>query len=340
MSAGERAFVYAKSCGIIGKSFIEKRMSRLSAISSPHELENIVFPAEKNDKDDLDSLETKLIKRSIDAVRSVVGAFRSPPEILIILLRTYEYNDLKKALQAICAGQATAPLWTDLREFSTVHFEAYPDLKAMLKGTEFSKNLFLLKEGGVEFGKNQHGDRLSALLDRHYYMRLIAALSRVPKNDVLGARRLFSEEISLLNCALALRLRSYYGMNEAEIRAHLIGGKLQKGGAALDRDACSSLSMGLDHLADWQDWRRKAFLNTEGGGKYWKCSPRHFQNAASFYLYNIARRNLRCRPFSLDTACCFIRLKQFEEQLLTGIAEGAKLSIDAGEALKTLGVRL
>jgi vacuolar-type H+-ATPase subunit C/Vma6 len=314
-------------------------MSRLSSVSSPHELENIVFPAEKSDKDELDSLEMKIRKRAIEAILSVVGAFRSPPEILTILVRTYEYNDLKKAISAICAGEKKTPLWVDLHGFSTVNFEAYPDLKAMLKGTEFSKNNFLLKEG-IEFGKNQRGDRFSALLDRHYYARLVTALSRIPKNDVLGARRLFSEEISLLNCSLALRMRSYYEMQESDIRARLIGGKLQKYGAALDRDALASLSMGLDHLADWQDWRRKSFLNTEGAGRYWKCSPRHFQNAASIYLYNLARRNLRCRPFSLDTACCFIRLKQFEEQVLTGIAEGAKLNINAVEALKTLGVRI
>ncbi|MDR3324541.1 MAG: V-type ATPase subunit [Spirochaetaceae bacterium] len=335
MSAGERAFVYAKSCGIIGKSFVEKRLGRLSAVSSPLELENMVFPLDKNDGDNLDGIETKIAKRAMESILSVVGAFQKTPEILALLVRVYEYNDLKRAISAMCSGEEAPPERRDLRMFSTVRFEAYPNLKAMLKGTEFG---FLLKEG-VEFGKIPRADAFSALLDGHYYAALLAALARIPKRDCLGARHLFSEEISLLNCSLALRMRAYYGMKDGDVRSHLIGGRLNKYGAALDRDAVASLSMELDHRADWQDWRRRSFLNSEGGGKYWKCSPRHFQNAASVYLYRLARRYFRRRPFSLDTACCFIRLKQFEEQALTGIAEGAKLHVGAGEVFKTLNIQ-
>jgi vacuolar-type H+-ATPase subunit C/Vma6 len=335
MSSGERAFVYAKSCGIIGKSFVGKRLGGLSSIASPLELENAVFPLDKNDGDSLDGMETKLAKRAIGAILSVIGAFQKTPEILVLLVRVYEYNDLKRAISAMCAGEEKAPEWRDLRGFSTVRFQAYPDLKAMLKGTEFG---FLLKEG-VEFGKIPRADAFSALLDKHYYAALLAALARVPKRDCLGARHLFSEEISLLNCSLALRMRSYYGMKDEEVRSRLIGGKLDRYGASLDRDATASLSKELDHLADWQDWRRKSFLNIEGGGKYWKCNPRHFQNAASVYLYRLARRYFRRHPFSLDTACCFIRLKQFEEQALTGIAEGAKLNVGVREVFKTLNIQ-
>ena len=41
---GERAFAYAKACGIIGKSFIGKRISALGKLHSLNELDRLVFP--------------------------------------------------------------------------------------------------------------------------------------------------------------------------------------------------------------------------------------------------------------------------------------------------------
>jgi hypothetical protein len=390
VSVAERAYTYAKSRGIIGKSFIEKRAGRLAPVTGLQDLEQLVFPNTllesplSNQKQDekrlgrrqwrlssgvhfekgdfsagrpgrpeggIDAVETRIIRRSAKAILSVLGAFRTTPEILVLLARSYEYADLKRFIAVLDAGESSAPPWTPLGKFSTVNFSAWPDLNAMLKGSEFEflgpghgtgGRDYKTAAAGRSGAGQRHGetDDVNVLLDRLYYKKLLQAIAKIPKKDFTGCRHLFFEEISLLNCTLAMRLRSYYGMNARDVKARLIDGRLSRNGRSLSADAEASLSMELNHLADWQDWRRKSFLNPAGSGKYWKCDPRRFQTAASIYLYKLALRYFRSRPFTLDTSCCFIRLKQFEEQVLTGVAEGVKLKMDAVDSLKTLGVPL
>jgi vacuolar-type H+-ATPase subunit C/Vma6 len=355
VSVAERAYTYAKSRGIIGKSFIEKRTGKLSTVTSLNELEQLIFsniPPESPASGSIDAIEIKIMKRSSKAILSVLGAFRKTPEILVLLARSYEYADLKRFIAALNDGRAPAPPWTPLGKFSTVDFSAYPDLGAMLRGSEFeflgdvqsgaggNKNKKIMKELSGAGRNGAEINDMNVLLDRLYYKKLLEATAKIPKNDFSGGRHLFFEEISLLNCALAMRLRFYYEMRADDIKMRLIDGKLTRNGRSLSADAMMSLSMKIDHRADWQNWRRRNFLHDEEGGKYWKCDPRRFQTAASIYLYKLALRYFRSRPFSLDTACCFIRLKQFEEQLLTGIAEGTKLGMNVRDVLKTLGAEL
>jgi hypothetical protein len=47
---------------------------------------------------------------------------------------------------------------------------------------------------------------------------------------------------------------------------------------------------------------------------------------------------LRRSPFTLDTVCCFIKLKQFEKEILTSVAEAARLGLSGGDALAILGL--
>jgi vacuolar-type H+-ATPase subunit C/Vma6 len=47
---------------------------------------------------------------------------------------------------------------------------------------------------------------------------------------------------------------------------------------------------------------------------------------------------LRARPFTLDSVFCYIRLKQFEEDVLTSIAEGFGFNMTSKETLNILEV--
>jgi vacuolar-type H+-ATPase subunit C/Vma6 len=96
--------------------------------------------------------------------------------------------------------------------------------------------------------------------------------------------------------------------------------------------------MSLDNRVEWKGWNRERFLNPEKSDQHWKADPRHFQNAASEYLYELARLSFRRRPFSLDTVFCFIKLKQFEEDLLTSLAEGLGMGLSSQEVFGLLEV--
>jgi hypothetical protein len=327
---GERSYVFAKACGIVGKSFVGKRIPRLPGLGRLSELDRLVFPASGRDlpeRELLLDLENRIIGRSVRQILSIVGSFAKPPELLVRLVRSYEYSDLKSCLALIAEDPSDPrlgsrkPLFTDIGPFGTVHFELFPDLPAMLGGTEFE---FLLKKDHAS------PEILQTELDRLYYVKLREALEKLSKKDRLASEKILGEEIALRNIIWALRLRIYYGMENEKIRDHLI--------LPPASDVLAALDLPLDNRDAWKGWGRESFLNAAHPGEPWRLDPRYFQNAASEYLYRLALHSFRRSPLSLDTSFCFIKLKQFEEDLLTSVAEGLGLGMSGRDVFSLLEV--
>jgi vacuolar-type H+-ATPase subunit C/Vma6 len=356
--------VYAKACGIMGKSFVGKHLGDLTRVDRLSSLDRLVFPQggrELPERELLPDLERRITGRAVSQILSIVSSFSRPPELLQLLLRTWEYADLKSSLNALVSGEPSFPAWTDLGSFSTVNFAAYPDLPVMLKGTEFefllAKEMNLVRGGDVVKAQTE--------LDKRYYHALWRALKRLPRGDRVSADRILGEEISLRNCVWALRLRGYYGMSAEEVSEHLmdigLSGAEKPGrdtpaagkapfsrsskrraavsqGDSLAADARASLNLSLDTRSAWDGWKREQFLNPEIPGQSWTADSRYFQNATGEYLYKLALRFFRRKPFSIDTAFCFIRLKQYEEDLLTSMAEGLGLGMTSQDVFTLLAV--
>jgi vacuolar-type H+-ATPase subunit C/Vma6 len=331
----------------MGKSFVAKRIPGLMRPDRLSALDRLIFPGasrELPERELLPDLERRITERAVSQILSIVSSFSRPPELLSRLLRTWEYADLKSALNALVGGESSFPSWTRLGPFSTVRFAAYPDLSAMLKETEFE---FLLSK---EMNLVRGGDAVmaQALLDKQYYSRLWQAMKKLPVSDRAEAEKILAEEISLRNCVWALRLRSYYGMSGQEVSGHLMdigpagAGKSPRKGekapSSLAADARAMLEFSLDSRSAWEGWRRERFLNSEIPGRSWVVDPRYFQNAAGDYLYKLALRAFRRKPFSIDTAFCFIRIKQYEEDLLTSVAEGLGLGMSSQDVFALLEV--
>lgn len=351
-----RSYIYAKACGIISKSFIEGRESRLLNISSIAEFNAAVFGGARSAGSTDSSaglsgaakdisptaLERSLITKTVGEILLILKAYTKAPYLLVRLIKSYEYADLKNALAAIHANKP-APEIVSLGRWTGIDWGAYPNLKKMISGR--CKNGHADLEYGflLETSIEKSSDvEIQATLDKRYYSLLLAALRELPHSEVPRFAHILTEEISLANCSWALRLRSYYEMSAKAVSARLIdeslaGGKYAKS-KSLASDAKKSLSLALDHRAEWENWRRIRFLNPEPPASYWKCDPRYFQHHASVYLYKLARSSFRRNPWTLDTAACFIRLKQFEEQLLCGVAEGLALGVSANESLGIMGV--
>jgi vacuolar-type H+-ATPase subunit C/Vma6 len=340
--AGERAYAYAKASGIIGKSFVGRRAADLSRVARLSELDRLVFPSSSRDlpeKELLSDLEGRIIKRAADSIIAVVNSFRKPPELLSLLIRSYEYADLKSALTAAAGGETVRPSFTDIGRFGTVAFSAWPDIPAMIRNTEFE---FLLGKDG-ELDKENSGINLQTELDRRYYRALWKAMRRLPPGDRRVSEGILSEEISLRNAVWALRLRTYYQMKAEDVRSHLIDIAVPVKGrqVSLAADAFACLELPLDNRLAWTGWKRSGFLGFDSPGSdmgEWKADPRYFQNAAARYLYRLARRSFRTNPVSLDTVFCFIKIKQFEEDVLTASAEGLGLGMVSRDVFAMLGV--
>ena len=330
---GERAYAYAKACGIIGKSFTGKRIHSLEKVNGIAELDRMVFPVSAGalpEKEMLADLEDRITGRAAGSIARVLESFSRPPEFLVMLVRGYEYADLINAVNALMDNEMdkeqAPPFHADLGKFQTVRFNAWPDLKAMVKGTGFE---FLLSEDVIP-KDGQGTEKLQNLLERHYYSTLWKSLSSLPARHRHTAQRILSDEISLKNCSWALRLRVYYGMKADEAKTHLID--------LYQDDAVKCLDFPLDDYSAWSSWRWKDFLPPPKAGEHWRLDPRHFQNSSSRHLYRLARRYFHLRPSSLDTIFCFIKLKQFEEDLLTSSAEGLGIGMSVHELFSELGV--
>jgi len=338
-STGERAYTYAKACGIIGKSFISRRIASLNDVSRFSELDRLVFglqARELPERELFSDLERRFSQRSVLALSSVLKSFREPPELFTILLQVYEYSDLKTALSLIAQGETSVkPVFTSLGRFGTIHFEAWPNAKAMLAGTDIVHCLdrYFKDDGMGGISAEYQGTTLETALDQHYYQKLWGCLKKLNRNDCRAAGHIIAEEIALRNCAWALRLRRYYDMNAGEVERHLVNIETAP---QLCRDALASLEFSLDNYNDWKKWKRLRFLNPAPQAGFWRADPRHFQNATAGYLYHLALYNFRKRPSSLDSCFCFIKLKQFEEDLLTSYAEGLGMGMSGKDVLAML----
>ena len=351
--AGERAFAYARACGIIGKSFVGRRIPALAKISSLAELSRLVFPDAHRDMPErelLANLERQILQRTTRQILSVLKSYEHPPELLIRLLRACEYSDLKACLRNISAGKPP-PLLCDIGRFRTVRFESYPDIEAMLGGTEFQ---FILEHGVVSLqSAGCDYTSLETELDMRYYSLLFRSMGRLSASDRFLAGRILAAEISLRNCSWALRLRTYYDLNPIEAGKFLMGIKMRRsfaaqdidedihlraaGEIALDAEARQMLRFPLDSRSAWNSWRWEKLLNPPQPGGEWAADPRYFQNAASRYIYRMVRRCFTRVPLSIGSIFCFIKLKQYEEDILTGMAEGLKLGMDGRDILHFLG---
>jgi len=360
----ERSYAYAKACGIISKSFVGKRVPGLEKASRLSELDRLVFAAGAKslpEKELLRDLEKRIINREVNSIISIVKCFSRPPEFFKLLVRSYEYADLLSAINASRDKEKNAPAHVDLGRFQTVHFEAWPDIPKMIEGTAFVFLLEKLNKMSNAMGGEKQSFSLQSALDQHYYTALWKALFSLYENDRQAAEKILSDEISLKNSSWALRLRTFYQMPAKEVKLHLVDIPEEKYGpsarylrtwrhesprekkskvvsTSLVHDAAASLDYQLDDYSDWSTWRWKEFLNPPVEGRHWQADPRFFQNAASRYLYNLARHNFRFNPSSLDTIFCFIKLKQFEEDVLTSSAEGLGIGMSVKDTLSMLGV--
>jgi len=338
--SGERAYVYARACGNIGKSFVGSRIAALGALRSPAELDRLIFPEEHHEllgRELLVDLEKHIEKRAVDQILSIINSYVDPPELFIRQIRLYEYSDLKACIHHIAGGIDTAPSLCDIGRYGTINFEAFPDIAAMLKGTEFefilSRDLKALQPDSADFTP------IETELDALYYLGLTKSLEQLPYDDRAVVQRILADEISLRNCVWALRLRTYFKKSAAETGEHLMNIRMHSDMAGdLTAAAWNSLHMPLDTRAQWQGWKWEKFLNPDKSGESWSLNPRYFQNAASQYLYRLAKNRFHSAPGELSTTFCFIKLKQFEEDLLTSIAEGLGMGMNSADVFELLEV--
>lgn len=331
-STGELAFAWAKASGIIGKTFIGSRCSLLFSVSRLSELDRLLFPDDPSDLPERELslvLERRISDRAVSRTLRIVSVFSSPPAAVERIVSAYEYSALSRCLAAVVSGDRQCPDAPKLGAFGTVRYDAYPDVAKMTAGTEFSWIAEALA-GGASLVD------METELDKRYYSSLWEGIGALSGADRAVFEELIAEEIELKNIVWALRLRSYYGIEGAELERRLVD--VKRNGGSLADEARRTAGFALDRRADWKRWKRRYLLNDEVAGESWKADPRRVQNLAAGRAFRLARSLFRGNPFSLGSIACFAKLMQFEEDLLTSVAEGLVLGIAPKDVVASLGV--
>jgi len=344
----DSGYAYAKAGWIIGKSWLGDRITALSSLHTLSGLDRLIFPDDYHElpgRELLPSLEKRINRRAVRQILSVVNSFPRPPKLLIRMIKGFEYSGLKECLAHISGGKSDLPPVSDIGRFNTIRYNAYPDVAAMIKKTEF-ENLLSGDIKSIKPGMDLTA--IDAKLDRRFYQGLIESLSQLEADDCEAASRVIADEISLRNCFWALRLRTYYQKNEIETAKYFLDfkmpGSLRRGKTSLSHEAKVSLDFPLDFRQNWNGWKWERFLNQDWQQRssdtalHWKVDPRYFQNSASQYLYHLSYHGFHSSPMSVSAIFCFIKLKQFEEDLLTSVAEGLALGIDSSSVFKLLAI--
>ena len=332
-------YAYAKACGIIGKSFVGKRMSYLHGLHTLNDLDRLIFPnyyPNLPSRELLPDLQNRITMRAVSQILSIVDSYSKPPKLIERMLRAYEYNDLKSCIHAIAAGKKELPVICDIGRFGTINFKAFPDFNKMLKNTEFE---FLLNDELQIISHNINIVLIESKIDDLFYKGLAKSLDQLSNEDHWVMQRFLADEISLHNCTWALRLRSYYHKGEDDIHKFLMDIRIHgKKKGSLTAEALQSLELPLDSRFQWDNWKWEELLNPEEPAIHWTLDPRYFQNAASNYLLKLASRYFRRNPMAVSAIFCFIKLVQIEEDILTSIAEGLALGMDSSTVFSLLEV--
>jgi vacuolar-type H+-ATPase subunit C/Vma6 len=325
---GELAYIYAKASGILAKSFIGPRVKLLAGRQRVAELYSKVLPGETPpqvpERELVTALQRRVVERTIEIYQMVIDAYGGKERILVQLLKSFDFLNVKELLYSMNTKEAAPPRLIDLGKYAEVRTKGYPDPRRLFEATRFS---WLVKRHDLSDVAAVENE-----LDKQYYVELWEIARRLPRRDK-GIKDLVRMEAIYENIVWAVRLRVYYGLEEKEIAARLIGFQ----GTDVASPALESCSFPLDSREKWALWRYGYLVNEEGGEAGFRPDPRVIEARAARRLYALTRRLFHGSPFSLTPSVCFFKLKEFEADIVKSVAEGMQMNLPDGEILAFLG---
>ncbi len=331
----EPAYVYARVCGSLARSFLGDRAASLAMSHRVGEAWREIFdetPPVLPEAELATAAERGVRARAFEALRGIAGPFLQSEPFFAALVRKWEFAYLKSVLAAVVEASSEAPTIEDPHLEPSFLVQGYPDLDKMLRGTRYH----WIVETGL--------DDLPAVknrLDRQYYSELWDEARLIPEGLGAGIPELLRVEAELENLVWGLRLKRYYSLSASEIEALLI----DLPGIDVRSSTLKAVGLRADSRSEWVGWRWESLLpdaRREDGGE-WYLDVRGFETAAHQYLYRMLYRRLHIEFDSYVPLYSYFLIKEFEVKALHGIIEGIKLEAPAAEissfAAETTGGR-
>ncbi len=329
--SGEAAYIYAKASGMLAKSFVGERMSRVLEVRSLAELWSLLFKTEVPAVPEFflaQKIEQTAEKKFLDDYIKLLRSYSHPPQVLIWLLRFYDIDNLKDIAAALCLEKQDMPYLADIGSYSFLHYNRWPDIAAITRGTPVAWY------NAVPDIHSQHA--MDLRLDREYTQELWRSVEALAAADRETVEPLLKEEIVINNILWALRLRIYYGMDDDAIKARLVNAAVGEVND-LASPALAVLKRPVDSFAAWEDWKYADLLNPHEEGAVWKIDPRWVELSAKVMLQKKAAAVFHKDPFSVSVLVSWFKLKQYELNCIRTVAEGLRLNVGASQMAEVTG---
>lgn len=330
-----QAYVNAKTSALLKKAFIGKRSRLLYNTRTLPEMWKLLFESDAPALSDaalVQKIEEEAVSRFVSRYVSLLNCYDNAQDIVKALLRFYVLENLKTITSALAAGEKKLPHLVQCKRYDPLHYDAWPNLEAITRGTEFS---WLRYAPAIE---NQNA--LDAKLDRLYAERTWQAVQKSPRGIRSELIRFFSRQYGLLNIVWTLRLKVYYKMPSAEIASHLVYADGCKKKDMFSRDAFSILEKDIHNWDDWRNWKYAHFLNEPAGEKLWTLDPRSIENAVRVSVVKKAYSLFYRFPLTDMKMIAFFKMKQHECNIIRTIAEAKKLRLSFEEVQSIAGIDL
>lgn len=333
--SGAQSYVYAKASGILARSFVGQRAAALFAVRSIPELWSLVLKTEVPAVP-----ETLLAKRFEEEAgakfileyKRLLGMYDRPDDVAVLLLRYFDYSNLKSLGAAAAMGQKERPRLRNIVPYNILNYDGWPSIR---KITERSPLSWYDKE--PEISEQQF---LDAKIDRQFVSDLWNAASRLGVFERASVEKLILKKYAMRNMTWALRLKVFYNMSRDEILEHIsFFDSSAKKDDLLAHDAIEILDKNPEHYEDWADWKYARFLNAHEEGSIWTIDPGWVETAAQKELVAESNRLFHTRPFEPVVLVSWFFIKLNELDHIRAALEALRLSVGAESAMEAAGIR-
>jgi vacuolar-type H+-ATPase subunit C/Vma6 len=317
------AFIHAKTHGLMAKTWLDERLRFLVKITSLLDLSKTLFPEQApaaGEAELVSGVQRKFETSVIETLVRLASLFPEPPEILVHVLREYDYRNLLALFREKFSGLTTIRLW-DIGRYSLFKggVEGFPQ---SLRKTVFEKFIPLMENSSLSAIEFQ--------LARQYYEGLLARVHNLPAKEKTLILPLVRTEVLLQNLVWALRLRFYFslGFDEAEklLFPLSFAGVIQRARLVFELSP-----------DDPEAWRKLGFGGIFSARRDGHVDPPGVESLAHRYVYGKLRRLFYAHPFTLASLYAFFRIKKYEARLVTSVSEGIRMGLDFREITEAAG---
>ena len=323
------AFILAKIYGRLRTTYVGANFQDLLRLKRLEEVFDTLFPGERvaGAEEALSSdLEARIVRAGIRSMIQVLELLRDPEEILVHIVRKFEYQNVKSVIRSLVRGEGEKPPFWDLGKHALLRLpEKGHDLEKALSATPYAWILPHVRSRPLFEAEN--------MLDRDYYSRLLGLARKLPSQDRVGVLRLVSLETTLADATWALRVRFFFGLDLQAARPLMIPGTTHPHRKAI----AEAFEIPADSVEGWRKWRYAWLINDQLGESFRGPDPVRAEQKAARHLSLKAHQLCHEDPFTLTPIVAYFKLKELETGMLKIAVEALHLSVPEHEVLSMVG---